>query len=101
MSKIEKGEWASIVASMLAAHPDWAEVTVQMMQVGLLEAVERQKDRVSDLSLGLYEALSTRPGTKKRDGSRIAQAVRASNFFGSPWANDTIAKEQQRGNDEA
>ena len=95
MNDLSREEWVGVVASTLARHPDWAGVTVEAMQAGLTEAIDRQKDRVSDLSLGLVEALSTRPGSKRRNSDRIVQAIRVSNFYNTKWSAETIAKEER------
>jgi hypothetical protein len=87
-------QWADAVADVLARRPDWAAVTVQAMQAGILEANERLRDRVADVSMGLHEALSTKRGQVKRRPDVIVRAVEASTLSGTPWANDVIAKEQ-------
>lgn len=93
-NEIKKERWAAQVESMLADHPDFAAVTVQAMQQGLLAAIERVKERNVTVSWGLMEATQTKPGHKRRDHGRIIEAVEASNFSGSRWATETIENER-------
>lgn len=86
-------EWAAIVHSTLAAHPDWVGVTVEAMQAGVVEAIDRQKDRVMTLSTGLMEALNSRPGAKTRDRQRIVDAIEVSQFHPTQWSAKMIERE--------
>jgi hypothetical protein len=92
--KIDAGRWASIVSDVLARQPELAAVTVQAMQAGIIEANERLADRVADVSMGLVQALSTKPGHVKRRSDMIVRAIEASTVRGSKWAAGAIAKEQ-------
>ena len=93
---ITKEQWQELVYEVLADHPDWAASTVDAMQGGLLQALERKQDRISDLSYGLYEALNTRRGSLRRDGQRIIAAINASQFANTKWSAETIAKEEAK-----
>lgn len=92
--KFTPEQWAQIVSGVLAEQPELAAVTVTAMQAGILEANERLRDRVADVSMGLHEAMSTKPGHVKRKHDVIVRAIEASNLRGSKWANEAIAKEQ-------
>lgn len=91
--EMTKDEWAAAVYAALAAHPDWAAATVEAMQAGILEAIDRQKDRTLKVSLGLVEALNSQPGAKKRDGQRIIDAIEVSQFHPTPWSAKMIERE--------
>lgn len=93
---ITREQWQELVYEVLADHPDWAADTVACMQQGLLQALERKQDRISDLSHGLHEALTTRRGSLRRDGQRIIAAINASNFANTKWSADAIAKEEAK-----
>lgn len=93
MKKITPEEWGDIVSDALAGQPELAAVTVQAMQAGIIEANERLRDRVADVSMGLVEALSTKPGQVKRRSEAILRAIEASTVCGSKWADEMIAKE--------
>lgn len=97
MKKFTREEWADVVAGVIAAQPELVSVTVEAMQAGILEARERQLDRIADVSMGLVEALNTKPGHAKRRGDVIVRAIEASNVHGSRWAADMIAKERPDG----
>jgi hypothetical protein len=88
-------QWEHMVAEVLAEHPQWMAATVNAAQRGVLAAVERQQDRNADLSMGLWQALSTRPGAKRRNKDLIIEAIKASTFAGSSWAEETSKKESE------
>lgn len=90
---LTRERWAAIVAETLAEHPGWAAVTVQAMQTGIVEANERLRDRLADVSMGLVEALNTKPGHVKRNGAQIVRAIEASNVHPTKWSAQAIAKE--------
>lgn len=96
MTDLTPEQWASTVEAVLAAHPDWTAVTVRALQSGLMEALDHQQERISSLSLGLVEAINTRPGAKRRVPDRIVKAVRASNYHPTEWSADVIAKEESQ-----
>jgi len=88
-------EWASVVYSTLAAHPDWVEITVTAIQQGVVEAIDRQKERTMKVGLGLMEALNSQPGAKRRDGQRIIEAIEVSQFHPTPWSAKMIDRENK------
>lgn len=90
---MSKEEWASAVYAALAAHPDWAQVTVGAMQQGLLEALDRQKDRVSTLSWGLHQALSSTRKAKRRQRQKIIDAIEVSTLHPTVWSKAMIERE--------
>ncbi len=92
--KLTPEEWAEIVSGVLAAQPELAAATVTAMQAGILEAQERQLDRIADVSMGLHQALTTKPGHVKRRHEVIVRAIEASTLCGSKWATEAIVKEQ-------
>lgn len=92
--KFTPEQWAEIVSGVLANQPELAAITVTAMQAGILEANERLRDRIADVSMGLHQALNTKPGHVKRRHDLIVRAIEASNLRGSKWANEAIAKEQ-------
>ena len=87
--------WAALVVTVLAEHPDWVALTVNATQEGVVEAIERQKDRALTLSTGLMEALNTRPGAKRRVSQRIIDAVQVSHFHPTPWSKKMIERENK------
>ena len=93
MKKFTTEEWATVVSDVLAQQPELAAATVQAMQAGILEAQERQLDRIADVSMGLVEALSTKPGQVKRRRDVIVRAIEASTVHGSKWSAAMIARE--------
>jgi hypothetical protein len=92
---VREDEWAALVVEVLADHPEYAAVTVQAMQAGILAAVDRRGERLVDVSMGLVEALNTKPGHGKRDHDRIIKAIEASNVHPTAWSAEAIAKEQK------
>lgn len=94
--KITPEQWARLVSETLANQPELAAVTVTAMQAGITEANERLRDRVADVSMGLHQALITKPGHVKRRHEVIVRAIKASTLCGSKWATEAIAKEQAR-----
>lgn len=93
-SKLTPEEWSSIVSGVLAAQPELAAATVNAMQAGILAAQERQLDRIAELSMGLVEALDTKPGHVKRRHYLIVRAIRASTAHPTPWSEKAIAREE-------
>jgi hypothetical protein len=93
MKKITREEWADAVAGVIAAQPELASVTVDAMQAGILEAQERQLDRIADISMGLVEALNTKPGQVKRRHDVIVRAIEASNHHPTKWSAEMIVRE--------
>lgn len=93
--QMTKSRWMGIVAGMLADHPDWMEATVTAMQAGVSKALKRKDDRIEDLSVGLWQALTTRPGAKRRDSEAIIEGIEASVLANSPWAAEAIEKERK------
>jgi hypothetical protein len=91
-SELARERWVSVVCDVLAEHPEWAGVTVGAMQQGLLDALDRRSERLSTVSLGLYEALSTRPGVKRRRRDVIVDAIKASNFHPTKWSAEMLAR---------
>jgi hypothetical protein len=91
--KLTRDQWAATVADVIAEHPEWMAATVNAVQAGILEAQERQLGRIADVSMGLVEALNTKPGHVKRNHAAIVRAVEASNVHGSKWAEAMISKE--------
>jgi hypothetical protein len=94
VNKFTPEQWAAVVSDVLAQQPELAAVTVQAMQAGILEARERLADRVADVSMGLVEALRTKPGHVKRRHDVIVRAIEASTVRGSTWSAEMIAREQ-------
>ena len=94
VEKLTPEEWAAIVGGTLARQPELAAVTVQAMQAGILAANDRLRDRVADVSMGLVEALNTKPGQVKRRSEVIVRAIEASTVRGSKWSSEMIAKER-------
>lgn len=92
--EIERARWMATVVETLAEHPDWAATTVQAMQAGLLEALDRELTKRETVSWGLKEALDTRPGAVKRDHGLVIAAIEASTFRGTAWAKKMTEKEQ-------
>ena len=86
-------EWAGVVCATLATHPDWASITVNAVQAGLLEALDRQKDRVSKLSWGLHQALSSTRKAKRRNRKMIVEAIVVSTLHPTKWSAAMIARE--------
>lgn len=97
VDKLTPEQWAAIVRDVLALQPELAAITVQAMQEGILEAQDRLRERIADVSMGLVEALNTKRGQVKRRSSLIIKAIMASTVYGSKWATETIAKEEQDG----
>lgn len=91
--EITEQEWASTVYAVLAAHPGWVASTVNAIQQGVVEAIEHQQDRSHTLSIGLMEALNTRPGAKRRVRQRIIDAVKVSHFHPTPWSSRILERE--------
>ena len=90
-------EWQGIVQSVLSENPTWGAITVNAVQSGINEALKRELERSSTLSIGLYEALATKVGAKRRKTNLVIKAIKASNFDGTDWAEKAIAKEGQNG----
>lgn len=95
--KLTPEEWFAIVGETLAQQPELAAVTVEAMQAGILAANDRLRERVAEVSMGLVEALNTRPGHVKRGREAIVRAIEASTVCGSEWAKKMIAKERPDG----
>ncbi len=91
--KLTRDDWAEIVGSALTEHPEWASTTVEAMQAGILEANNRLRDRIADVSLGLVEALNTKRGQAKRRRDMIVTAIEASTVHPTKWSAEMIAKE--------
>jgi len=94
-TKLSPERWAATVTFVLANQPELAGVTVQAMQEGILIANDRLRDRVAAVSMGLVEAMNTRPTHKKRRHDVIIRAIKASVVFGSKWSDDMIARESE------
>jgi hypothetical protein len=92
--KLTSEEWFNTVAAVLAEHPDYAAATVQAMQDGLTEALDRKSERLAAVSMGLHEALSTKPDHVKRNRELIVTAIKASTLYRTPWSAAAIAKER-------
>ena len=88
-------EWASIVYKVLADHPDWVATTVNAVQEGVVQAIERQKDRTYTLSLGLIEAVGSPLRAKKRNHDRVIAAIEVSQFHPTKWSEAAIEREKQ------
>lgn len=88
-------DWALFVTSVISEQPELVSTTVAALQAGILSAQDRQLDRISDLSMGLHEALSTKPGHVRRQHDVIVKAIEASNIHPTAWSEAAIAKEQQ------
>lgn len=95
MKEFTREQWADAVAEVISLHPEWVAATVNAVQAGILEANERLRDRVADVSMGLHQALITKPGHVKRRHDVIVRAIEASTLCGSKWADETIARESQ------
>jgi hypothetical protein len=93
VKKINEDEWAEIIHDRLAAQPELAAVTVQAMQEGILTANDRLRERVAEVSMGLVEAIRTKPGQVRRKRDVIVRAIMASTVYGSKWSDEAIAKE--------
>lgn len=93
MTEFTREQWASAVHAVLAAHPDWVADTVNAMQAGVVEALDRQKDRTLTVSLGLVEAVRTERRSKGRVHDRIIKAIEVSNFHPTPWSKSAIEQE--------
>lgn len=87
--------WATLVAMTLADHPDWVGVTVNAMQDGVVEAIERHKDRALTLSTGLMEAVRTERRAKGRVHDRVIDAIEVCNFHPTKWSAAAIEREKQ------
>lgn len=94
MKRYTPGEWGAYVAEVIAAQPELVAVTVGAIQEGILRDRERQLDRISTISTGLVQALSTRPHHVKRQHDLVIAAIEASNYHPSKWSEQMIAKEQ-------
>ena len=94
--EMTEDEWASTVVEVLARHPDWAAGTVNAMQLGLLVAIDNQKDRVQSLSMGLYQALSSTRKAKRRNRKMIVDAIRVSTIHPTVWSEAMIAREESQ-----
>lgn len=92
--EITAEEWAAIVAHVLKEHPEFAAVTVQAMQAGIMAAVDRRAERLVRTSLALVEALNTKPHHVKRDHARIIDGIKASTYHPTAWSQAAIIKEQ-------
>jgi hypothetical protein len=92
--KLDPEEWKSIVAEVLTAQPELAAATVQAMQAGILAALNRRSDRLADVSLGLAEAIRTKPGQAGRNRALIVRAIEASTVHPTKWSEAAISKEQ-------
>lgn len=95
--EMTESEWSGIVYSVLADHPEWTAATVNAVQGGVVQAIERQKDRVSVLSWGLHQALSTTRKAKRRQRQKIVDAIEMSNLHPTVWSKAMIQKEQESG----
>lgn len=93
--ELTQGEWASVVYSVLADHPDWVATTVNALQEGVVQAIERQKDRALVLSLGLMEAVGNPLRGKRRNHDRIIDAIEASQLHPTKWSEAAIEREKQ------
>lgn len=91
--EITAEEWATLVAEILAQHPEFAAVTVQAMQAGIMAAVDRKAERLARTSLALVEALDTKPHHVKRDHARIIEGIKASTYHPTAWSQAAIIKE--------
>ena len=91
--KLTVEEWAATVASVLAEHPEWMAATVNAVQKGVLVAQERLKERIAEVSLGLYEALNTKPHYVRRRHEFIIGGIKAGNLHPTPWSKEAIEKE--------
>ena len=92
--KITRDEWATLVAEVIREQPEYAAATVQAMQAGILAALDRKAGRLVDVSLGLVEALNTKPGHVRRNHASIIRAIEASTVHPSAWSAEAIAKEK-------
>lgn len=92
---ITREEWAAMVAATIADHPNWMAATMAAVQSGAAEAIERQKDRIADLSLGLLEALKDRR-SPRRDSARVVRAIQVSQFYPTQWSARQIAREERK-----
>lgn len=85
-----------MVEQTIAAHPEWVATTMAAVQSGIVEAIDRQKERSYLLSRGLVEALKDRR-SRKRNASSIVDAIQVSQFHPTPWSAKMIAKEERYG----
>lgn len=92
---LSERDWSALVAEVLAVHPEFADVTVRALQEGILAAMGRRSDRLVDVSMGLVEALRTKPHHVNRDHDQIIRAIEASTVHPSKWSAEAIAKEQE------
>lgn len=93
--ELSREEWASIVYSVLADHPDWVATTTEAMTAGVVQAVDRQKDRIMTLSLGLMEAVGNPLRGRRRDNDRIIAAIEVCNLHPTKWSAAAIEREKQ------
>lgn len=91
---LTKEQWSAIVSEVLSAQPDLAATTVTAMQEGILLAQDRQLERLANVSMGLAEALRTKPGYVKRQHDLIIKAIEDSTLMTSPWSYGAIAQER-------
>lgn len=87
-------QWRVFVGRVIANQPELISPTVEGLQDGTLTALERQRERAFTLSLGLVEALNSKPGAVRRDRERIVAAVKVSQFHPTPWSKKIINREQ-------
>lgn len=92
--EIARSRWRVLVKDTLADHPDWAADTIQAVQNGVLTANNRLRDRIADVSMGLWQALNTTRKAKRRNRAMIVRAIEASTLARTPWAEEAITKEQ-------
>lgn len=92
---LSQQEWDAVVYAVLADHPDWLSTTVNAMQAGVAQAVERQRDRVATLSMGLHQALSHSRDSGRRDSQQIIDSVKASTLHPTKWSAWVIEREEQ------
>lgn len=93
--ELTREEWASIVYSVLADHPEWIATTNESIQAGVEQAIDRQKDRTLTLSLGLMEAVGNPLRGKRRDNDRVIAAIEVSQFHPTKWSEAAIEREKQ------
>lgn len=92
MKKYTPAEWAEIVSDVIAAQPELVAVTVGAVQEVILRDRERQLDRISTISTGLVQALSTQPHHVKRQHDLVIAAIKDSNYHPSKWSAEMIAR---------
>lgn len=95
MTSFSEEEWAATVAYVLKEHPEYVSATVRAIQAGILAALDRKADRLATVSMGLVEALRTKPGQVRRNREQIVKAIEASTVFPSVWSTEAIEKEQE------